>query len=54
MGGTTIYERSWEKALKILETHKPEPLPEDIQKTIRKIVEETEEEFGAKGEKENC
>lgn len=54
IGGTTIYERSWEKALKILETHKPEPLPEDVQKTIRKIVEETEEGFGIKGEKENC
>ena len=44
-GGTTIYERSWEKALEILETHKPEPLPDDVQKIIREIVEETEEEF---------
>lgn len=45
-GGKTIYERAWEKALEILHTHKPEPVPEDVQKTMRLIVEETEDEPG--------
>ena len=49
-GATTIYERSWGKALEILENYKPEPLPPDVQKTIRSVVEETEEEFGLKKE----
>ena len=47
-GGTTIYERSWEKAMQILENHKPEPLPEDVQKALHSIVQETEEEFCVK------
>ena len=29
-GSTDIYERASEKARQILETHKPEPLPEDV------------------------
>jgi len=47
-GGTSIYERSWEKALEILAHHQPEPLPEDVRRTIREIVETTEEELGLK------
>ena len=47
-GGTSIYERSWEKAMDILENYQPEPLPDDVQKSLRSIVEETESEFGVK------
>jgi trimethylamine--corrinoid protein Co-methyltransferase len=47
-GGTSIYERSWEKAMDILENYQPEPLPGDVQKSLRSIVEETESEFGVK------
>lgn len=43
-GKTSIYERAWETATEILETHKPEPLPQDVQDTIRGIVEEAEKE----------
>jgi len=45
-GGTSIYERSWEKALQILAEHRPEPLSDDAQRKIRSIIEETEEELG--------
>lgn len=38
-GGTDIYERAWEKATTILETHKPEPVPDGVVATIREIVE---------------
>ena len=47
-GSKSIYERSWEKAMDILENYKPEPLPDDVQKNLRSIVEETEEEFGVR------
>ena len=47
-GSTSIYERSWEKAMDILKNHKPEPLPDDVQKSLRSIVEQTESEFGVK------
>jgi hypothetical protein len=30
----------------ILESHKPDPLPEDVLSTIRSIVEEAEAELG--------
>jgi trimethylamine--corrinoid protein Co-methyltransferase len=49
-GGTSIYERSWEKAMDILKNYKPEPLPDDVQKALHSIVQETEEEFGVKKE----
>lgn len=44
-GSKSIYERSWEKALEILDTHKPEPLPWDVQKTIRSIIKDAEAEL---------
>ena len=47
-GGKSIYERSWEKAMDILKNYQPEPLPDDVQKSLREIVEETESEFGVK------
>jgi trimethylamine---corrinoid protein Co-methyltransferase len=37
-GGKTLRQRAREKALKILETHTPEPLPADIQARIDAIV----------------
>jgi trimethylamine--corrinoid protein Co-methyltransferase len=49
-GATSIYERSWEKAMDILENYQPEPLPDDVQKSLRSIVEETESEFGVRKE----
>ncbi len=44
-GAENIYDKSWEKAQEILETHHPEPLPEDVVKTIQSIVKESEEEL---------
>ena len=46
-GSKTIYDRSWEKAQEIIETHQPEPLPEDVLKGMREIVMEAEAEFAA-------
>jgi len=43
-GSKDIVEKSYEKAREILETFKPEPLPENIQKQLRDIVEEAEAE----------
>ena len=37
-GEKTLRQRAQEKALNILETHKPEPLPADIQKQLDEIV----------------
>jgi len=45
-GRTDIYAKATEKAREILETHKPEPLPEDVRKKIRLIVEKAEAELG--------
>ena len=44
-GKIDIYQKSWEKARHILKTHQPEPLSDDIRKTIRSIVEESEAEL---------
>ena len=46
LGGTDIYERAAAKAREILETHEPDPLPEDVLATIRSIIEGAEEELG--------
>ena len=37
-GGKTLRQRAQEKALKILETHKPEPLPAEVQKQLDEIA----------------
>jgi trimethylamine--corrinoid protein Co-methyltransferase len=47
-GGTTIYERAWEKARYILDTHEPKPLSAEVKAAMRDIVVETEEEFGVR------
>ncbi len=43
-GGKDIVQTSYEKAREILETFKPEPLPENIQKQLKEIVKEAEAE----------
>lgn len=45
-GGRNLTEAAHEEALSILTSYKPEPLPEDVSKRLRNIVEEAEEEFG--------
>ena len=45
-GRIDIYTKATERAREILETHKPEPLPEDVRKKIRLIVEKAEAELG--------
>ena len=45
-GNMDIYTRASEEARHILETHKPDPLPDDVLATIRSIVEEAERELG--------
>ncbi len=44
-GSTDIYARASEEARRILETHKPDPLPDDVLATMRAIVEEAEKEL---------
>lgn len=51
-GGTDIYQRATEKAREILETHKPEPLPDSVLSRLRSIVEETEDELGVSKQNE--
>ena len=45
-GRTDIYQRATEEARRILETHKPDPLPDDVLATMRSIIEEAEAELG--------
>ncbi|TFG69322.1 MAG: hypothetical protein E4H27_07220 [Anaerolineales bacterium] len=45
-GQTDIYTKATEKAIEILETHIPEPLPEDVRKEVRLTVEKAEAELG--------
>jgi len=46
LGGTDITQRASEEARRIIETHKPEPLPDSVLATLRSIVKEAEEESG--------
>lgn len=46
LGGTDIYERAAAKAREILETHEPDPLPDEVLAKIRSVVESAEEELG--------
>lgn len=43
-GSKDIVQKSYEQAREILENFKPEPLPENIQKQLKDIVEEAEAE----------
>ena len=48
-GSTTIYERALDEARRILETHQPDPLPEDVAGELRAIVAGAEQELGVGG-----
>jgi trimethylamine---corrinoid protein Co-methyltransferase len=39
-GSKTLRERARDKALKLIETHRPDPLPADVQKKVDAIVEQ--------------
>ena len=45
-GGTDLYARCRAQAREILAEHHPEPLPTDVQQSIRRIVEETDRAVG--------
>jgi len=45
-GATDSYTRAAAKARAILETHQPDPLPQDVLATIRSIIEKTEADLG--------
>lgn len=43
-GAKSMADRANEKAIEILENHKPEPLPQDVQKKFKEIIERAEQE----------
>ena len=47
-GSKDYTERAYEEAITILNSHKPDPLPQGAEAKIREIIEEAEEEFGIK------
>ena len=47
-GSTSLYDRACEKARHILETHKPEPLPETVVSEMQAIIADAEEELGVR------
>ena len=46
MGGTSMYEKAWEKAKELLANYEPQPLSEAICGELRSIVNETEKDSG--------
>jgi len=46
MGGTSMYEKAWEKARDLLANYEPQPLPEAVCGELRSIVNATEKELG--------
>jgi trimethylamine--corrinoid protein Co-methyltransferase len=44
-GGTDMHQRAREEASRILNTHQPEPLSDDVKKTLREIVETARKEL---------
>jgi trimethylamine---corrinoid protein Co-methyltransferase len=45
-GSTTLYERATAKAREILDTYRPEPLPESVAAEMRDIVADAEKDLG--------
>jgi len=43
-GGTDMYARAMEKAKGLLQDHRPEPLPDDVQAEVRRIVDLADKE----------
>ena len=48
-GSTSLYDRSLVEARRILETHVPQPLPEDVAAELSRIIAEAERELGLHG-----
>ena len=46
MGGTSMYEKAWEKARDLLANYETQPLPETVCGELRSIVNATEKELG--------
>jgi trimethylamine--corrinoid protein Co-methyltransferase len=46
-GSSDLYQRSLLKARRILETHRPEPLPDDVRRRIRQIVDDADRELAS-------
>jgi len=44
-GGKDLTEVAREEARRLIKTHQPEPLSDDVKKTLREIVESAEEEL---------
>ena len=45
-GSTTMYDRALAEARRILETHVPKPLPEEVAAKLKSIIEAAENELG--------
>lgn len=45
-GGKNIIENGYAEAIRLLDEHKPLPLPDDVTQKLRVIVEEAEAEMG--------
>lgn len=45
-GGKDLYQKGWDEARNILETHKPDRLSEKIISNLQEIIRETEQELG--------
>jgi trimethylamine--corrinoid protein Co-methyltransferase len=43
-GSSDMYQRAMEKARGLLDTHQPEPLPDDVLKQVRSIVDKADRE----------
>ena len=44
-GGSDMYQRALMRAREILETHVPEPLPADVRRRVREIVDHADREL---------
>jgi trimethylamine---corrinoid protein Co-methyltransferase len=49
-GSKPMQEKALEEARRILETHQPDQLSDEVKKKIRAVVEQAEAEMGVKGE----
>lgn len=47
-GSTSIYDRALAEARRLLETHRPKPLPVDVAARLREIVTDAERELGVR------
>jgi trimethylamine--corrinoid protein Co-methyltransferase len=47
-GATSLYDRSLAEARRLLETHQPERLPDEVAAELRSIIDEAEREIGVR------